>query len=83
MIELTELIEAKRGDDIVRGKAKVQKKIINSKRQKDVENIDTSECFGDEIPVDHDAVCVTIRTADEFDIPPTYVLDIEVQLSKL
>lgn len=82
-MELEELIEQKRGDDTVHGRAKIAKRTINNKIYDDPEDLETKECFGDEVPINHNAVDVTIRTSDEFDIPPTYVLDIEIHLSKL
>jgi hypothetical protein len=39
--------------------------------------------MGDNIPVDHEAVTAVISTSDEFDIPPTWLVKVTVDLTEI
>ena len=71
-MKLEKFIADSRGRDVINGTMKIRKDFLDS-------GLDMK----DDIPIDHEAVNASIRTSDEFDVPPTWVVDVEVDLSKL
>lgn len=70
-MKLRHLIEESTRTEI-KQRVKINKKALDSELEK-----------GDEIPIDHEAVTAEISTSDEFDIPPTWLVEVTVDLTEL
>ena len=71
-MKVTDLVNESSGDSVITGKIKIPKKKLPDDLSK-----------GDRLDIEHNVVEAYVKTSDEFDIPPTWEVMVNIDLAEL